>query len=76
MSDTVAACPECDEGSIQMNRPGGHHAEVDTGRYRCSVCQATFDEPNERERRNPGSASRSGLAKRLLDADPGPIKYE
>ncbi|AGM11109.1 hypothetical protein M196_gp15 [Halorubrum tailed virus 4] len=76
MSDTVAACPECDAGSVQVNSPGGHHAERNADRYRCSVCQATFDEYEERERRTEASATRSGLAKQLDDADKPPIKYE
>lgn len=76
VTDTVAACPECDSGSVHMNSPGGHNVENDGGKYRCAKCKEQFEEYDERERREgcaPGH-TRRGLAGRLQHADPDEVR--
>ena len=75
MSDTVAACPYCDAPNVHMNSPGGHNAESDSGRFRCSSCKRQFERPKTRERKEgvaPGH-KRRGLAGRLEDATPDEV---
>lgn len=62
--ELVLACPHCDRASVQ-------HASRD--RYRCEVCNETFAEPAERERRAPSRIRGDSLASALEDADPGDL---
>lgn len=72
MTNTVAACPECDATSVALNAPGGYADVPEGSRYRCANCGALFDEYVERERRTAND-SRRGLAGRLVDADPDEV---
>jgi len=58
---TVLACPHCDRSSVQ-------HASPDT--YRCEVCNETFTDPVERERRGPSRIRGDSLASMLEEANP------
>jgi len=72
VTDTVAACPECDATSVALNAPGGY-ADVPEGkRYRCADCGALFDAFTERERQTAND-SRRGLAGDLVDAAPDEV---
>jgi len=66
---TITVCPECDEAAISRRVPD-HPMSPDssTTEWYCLNCQASFDDPIEREPRGPGS--RSGLAGELARADP------
>lgn len=68
--DQIPACPDCDSGSVTMNATSPYE-EHDT--YRCSDCYATFDEPNQRERRGAGGLPGNSLAAALSDADPSEV---
>ena len=65
-ADMVIACPECDSGQIKRRT-----SEQSVTNWKCGICRAEFDEPVERERRATGTVS--GLAGRLLDADPNEV---
>lgn len=75
MSDTtpdlVSACPECDVAAVRkkvdkMDSCPRTYPED----YRCVNCLAHFDEPVERERKQPArSRTCSEAVNRLLDAD-------
>jgi len=75
MSDTVAACPECDAPDVHMNAPGGYCKPSDSGRFRCHACKAQFDTPTERPRKEGATTGhrRRGLAGRLEQADPDEV---
>lgn len=71
-STEVAACPECDDPSVEMGNLGdisGPRAE--TQRYICSECYARFDKFVIRKRKLDSSPG--GLPGRLLDADPDEV---
>lgn len=72
MSDFVTACPHCDSSNIYNRRFTDNRREERRDlRWYCRNCQENFAEPNKRDSR--GNGSRSGLAKRLLEADPDEI---
>jgi len=69
MSETVAACPECDSSRVSRNAVGGvraGHSEPQ-GRYRCAECAALFNDIVERERYQPDHRPK-GLAGELAAA--------
>ena len=72
----VAACPECDASTVRTLSPGSMAGPIDdSANYQCHSCSATFDEFVVREsngRRN----TQSGLAKKLLDADPDEVSHD
>jgi len=65
----VAACPECDAAAVQTR--SAHLSPEDTDRYRCGTCGATFGSYTVRARR--GHSGKSGLSRRLLEADPDEV---
>lgn len=74
MSETVAACPECDAANVSTHAVGGasgSHSDPQ-GRYRCTGCGAYFDEFVERERRQ-AHTTRRGLAGKLAAASAGEV---
>jgi len=70
--EEVRACPSCDEAQLERRSPSWNRTVGRPDeRWRCNSCGLLTDEPVIRERRShPGSDSRSGLAAKLLDADP------
>ena len=62
-------CPECDSISI-WRVTGGIRGDLAThdGDYRCRDCQASFNEPATRTKRN-GGEQRRGLARRVAATD-------
>lgn len=76
--DTVQACPECEKSQIRVRRPNHPHSKphVD-GRWHCNTCGARFDEPITRPSDGVmGTIPHSGLARKLLDADPDDVSRE
>lgn len=72
----TAACPECDASTVRTLSPGSMTGpEKDISRYQCWTCDASFDEFIVRERRGH-SNSQSGLAKKLLEADPDEVGHD
>ena len=69
MTETVAACPECDAARVTRNAGSGRNARSDPprGTYRCTDCGSYFDEFVERARKQ--ASVRRGLAGRLAAAD-------
>ena len=68
----VAACPECDSSQVRCYTPGGYRGYGERPRYCCRECGGRFDEFVARERYQH-SGGPSGLASRLLKADPDEI---
>ena len=68
----IEACPECDASNIELNSPGGISGPKGTSskRYRCHDCGTHFDEPIKRKPLSSRNAGRSGLSKKLMEADP------
>jgi ribosomal protein L37AE/L43A len=57
----ISVCPECDSAQIR------HQARSHNS---CQNCGARFEEPSQRPADHPaGGDNRSGLAKRLVDAE-------
>jgi len=70
-SETVQACPACDSSSVATNNIGGiQSVNPDADRYRCADCYETFDEPEERERRQDTFFRPDSLAAKLDAAEP------
>jgi len=69
-TDLLKACPECDSSRLQFRTVGqnGRYREGE-GDYYCKDCEATVEDPVERERKNI-RAARHGVAKKLEQADP------
>jgi len=67
MSNTVWACPECDEPKVQP-RQGEPWADDTDADYYCSDCGAYFDEPAERESNRHGDGG-SELKRKLLQTN-------
>jgi len=69
INETVHVCPECDAASMQRNTqtPRGNQ---NTTKWRCGDCGFKTDEPVIRKKRGTHGNTVSGLAKKLLDADP------
>lgn len=65
----VAACPECEAAAVQTR-----DSSPTRDRYRCGRCGASFDTFDVRERR--GHDGLSGMARRLLEADPDDVGTE
>ena len=71
-ADEVAACPECDDPSVEMGNLGDSMGpRAYTPRYMCSRCNARFDTFVIRERKL--DTSPGGLPGDLLDADPDEV---
>ena len=71
----VAACPECDDSSVEMGNLGDSMGpRTDTARYFCSHCYAHFDTFVIRERKR--DTSPGGLPGDLLDADPDEVSRD
>ena len=71
-ADEVAACPECDDPSVEMGNLGDSMGpRAYTPRYMCSRCYARFDTYVIREKRH--DTSPGGLPGDLLDADPDEV---
>lgn len=68
----IECCPECRSANFELNGPGGFSGPTTeaTKRYRCRDCSEHFDEPNERKELSTRNAGRSGLSKKLMEADP------
>jgi len=72
MSDTIPVCPECDSSQFRP-RSGRHNGKPG---WRCHDCDKHYKRPAYRERYRRGGYSKDDLVARLLEIDPGPIKYE
>lgn len=73
--DEVAACPECGRASISMgtrDHPMTPNPEKGS-RYRCKKCNAALESFEVRERDNDMGGRQRGLARELLEADPGEV---
>jgi len=69
----VAACPECDDSSVEMGNLGDSMGpRTHTARYFCSHCYAHFDTFVIRDEQRAGGPTR-GLAKDLAAADPDEV---
>ena len=72
----TAACPECDASTVRTLSPGSMAGpDVDSANYQCHSCSATFDEFVVRELKHTTN-TQSGLAKKLLDADPDDVSHD
>lgn len=69
--DEVAACPDCGAAAVQ-SRGSDFTSEQSREQYRCGRCTASFDTFDVRERR--GHDGLSGMARRLLEADPDDVR--
>ena len=66
----VAACPECNGPHVRTaNRSSIRSTRDDAESYACYKCGERFNEYVVRPRRAQSTVARSGLSKRLLDAD-------
>jgi len=71
--DLIKACPECGEAAVRARRPKKpcSRATGSDARYRCSSCQARFDDPLERpSQSNTGPGTGSALTAKLAAMDP------
>ncbi|MUV59952.1 hypothetical protein [Halobacterium sp. CBA1126] len=71
--DLIEACPECDTAAVRARHPEkpSSRRNGSDARYRCSHCQARFDEPNFRPRKgNTGPGAGSALTAKLAKLDP------
>ncbi len=74
MSKTVTACPHCDSHRISVNSGSDMNDSRNAPPFRCRECHEGFDEPRRRPPRNSqGSREPSGLAGRLLNAEPDEV---
>jgi len=70
-AESVDICPECREPNFQAVTQSNHG-------YRCrnSDCLVAFDEPGQRTRKRSRVDNRSGLAGKLMQADPDDVSAE
>lgn len=73
MAEMVSACPHCNTHRISVNSGGSMSSNKDAPPFRCRECHEGFDEPNHRPPRTAQSRAPSGLARRLLEADPDEV---
>ena len=73
--DSIEVCPECDESNIQPVT-GSVDMEPRDHDYLCKVCKARFSRPDTRPRKTSKSSNRSGLAGKLMQADPDDVSAE
>lgn len=68
----IECCPECASSRIELQGPGGFTGPKSeaTKRYRCSDCRNQFDKTDSRKPESSRNAGRSGITKKLMDADP------
>ena len=70
MSETIAACPECDSSDVYRRTFSVSSDATDGARYRCQSCCVRFDEPTRRVRKTSGpSINKDTLAHRLMDTN-------
>jgi len=72
---TIEVCPECDAPQIQ-SVTGSTHMDPRDHDYFCKVCHAKFDEPTVRPRKRASGDGRSGLAGKLMQADPEDVSAD
>lgn len=65
-TDTVMACPECDSCYIER-------VSVESAEWYCRECESHFDDPTKRPAKVTPRDCRSGLARKLADADPNEV---
>lgn len=76
MTETIDACPECDWHKARLRYHGKPNSRAEgEGKYRCTNCGHTFDEPNTRPARNSRIPKR-GIAARLAKANPDDVGGE
>ena len=73
MSDTIEACPKCDDQHLYVRRSGIAHTASDGHDYRCEACGHVFDNPVERERGGQGGIPGGTTAAMLDAADPDEV---
>ena len=61
-----------DSCRLELNAPGGISGPTSNAikRYRCSDCKEHFNTPAQRKAKNSRNSGRSGLTKKLMDANP------
>lgn len=76
--ELVKACadPDCDSSRIRP-RNGSHAFGTTAESWHCNACGLRFDEPRERPSRGVmGTIPHSGVARKLLEADPDDVSRE
>lgn len=68
----IEACPVCDSANFEINSNGGYQGPKDqtSKHYRCRDCGKLFDESVTREVIGNRDTGRSGMTKKLVDANP------
>ena len=68
----IEACPECESSDIEpVQAESFTGPELSKGQnYRCENCQDHFTSPMCREPRGSRNSGRSGITKKLMEANP------
>ena len=68
----IEACPDCESSDIEpVQAESFSGAELSKGdNYRCENCKEHFTTPMYREPRGSRNSGRSGITKKLMEADP------
>ena len=68
----IEACPDCESSDIEpVQAESFTGPELSKGdNYRCENCQDHFTTPMYRKPRNSRNSGRSGITKKLMEADP------
>ena len=68
----IEACPKCESSDIEpVQAESFSGAELSRGdNYRCENCKEHFTTPMYREPRGSRNSGRSGITKKLMEADP------
>ena len=68
----IEACPDCESSDIEPVQAesftGPERSKGDN--YRCENCKEHFTTPMYRKPRNSRNSGRSGITKKLMEADP------
>jgi transposase-like protein len=65
-------CPECDRTDIYKRKPSHEDSHGSDKNWYCGRCGADFDEANTRDVQH--RAGYSGLARKLIEADPDELE--
>lgn len=68
----IEACPECDSTRIESVQPESITGPIleKNQNYRCDNCKQHFANPRVRKEQSSRNAGRSGITKKLMEADP------
>jgi len=72
MSSDIAVCPVCDSSDFRP-RSGRHNEQPG---WMCHNCNKHYKRAAYRKRRRNSGYAKDDLVARLLEMDPGPIRYD